>query len=62
MESILYFESSADRTKQDKVRTMSLKELRSYKKTLEEELLFLESRLITFMEADKKNYDERASN
>jgi hypothetical protein len=58
MESILYFESSADRTKQDKVRTMSLKELRSYKKTLEEELLFLESRLITFMEADKNNYDE----
>ena len=58
MENIMFFESSADRTKQDKVRTMPLKELHKYKKTLEEELLFLETRLTTFMEADKILCDE----
>jgi len=54
----MFFESSAERTKQEKVRTMPLKELRSYKKKLEEEMVYLEGQLATFLEQDKLLYDE----
>jgi hypothetical protein len=58
MDSIMFFESSADKVKQEKVRTMNLTELHNYKKKLEEELVYLEDQLSTFLQKDKILYDE----